>query len=270
MVNVVKTELDKYPSIKKYFGSLVEKALQEPNPAANVLVALLSDPAVETKKNMAQLESVLRVGDSDCEYFNDIFSRIAKLDICDLQDANEVSNVILDILAEVEGFGYLHDQSFTHIAYVLPTPAQSTPDFTAFKEGQLYAVEVSRLALPQSQRKKVKPFVSTPSFVGLSGKNAREPFVNSLLAKIKAEYSQHIEPFCRAQSNSCYGIVIVSTGRGFFSSRWARKDFWILPEASKKAVPRVWHELHICGNYSHLYSIVFIDSHHLFSCRREV
>jgi hypothetical protein len=267
MINIIKTELDKYPSIRKYFGSLVEKASQAPNPAANVLVALLSDSAVKSKENVNQFESVLRLGDSDCEHFKNIFLRIAKLGISDSQDFNRV---ILDILAEVEGFRYLHDQSFTDIVYVLPTPAQSTPDFTALKRGQLYAVEVSRLALPQSQRKKVKPFVSTPLFVGLNGKNSKEPFVNSLLAKIKDEYLQHIEPFCQAQCNSYYGIVIVSTGRWFFSSPCARKDFWILPKTSKEAVLRVWHELHICGNYSHLYSIVFIDGNHLFSCSREV
>lgn len=262
MLSIVECELNKYPLVRKYFYPLIRKVLQASDAEQNILIGLLSDSAPQSKENLKQLENVLELGDSSCENFKKIFHDVKK------PSMDDTNKAIHDMLAEIEAFEYLHNQKFTNIAYIPPNALLSSPDFTAYRNTRQYAIEASRLGRPQSQHKRVKPFFSTnlssngAAIKALSSAEAKQPFIDTLLTKINREYSQQVEPFCRVKKG-CRGIVLVSTGRRFFISRWTRDEFGMLPMTAKNALLRVWQELKMNNHCPYLYHIVFIVKRNL-------
>jgi hypothetical protein len=256
MLSIVECELNKYPLVKKYFHPLIKKALQALDTEQNILIRLLSDPASESKENLKQLENVLELGNSNCQNFKKIFHDVKR------PSMDDTNKAIHDVLAEIETFEYLHNQKFTNIAYIPPNALLSSPDFTAYRNTRQYAIEASRLGQPQSQHKRVKPFFSNKWIKALSSAEAKQPFIDTLLTKIKREYSQQVEPFCRVKKG-CRGIVLVSTGTRFFISRWTRDEFGMLPMTAKNALLRVWQELKMNNHCPYLYHIVFIVKRNL-------
>ena len=253
MDSIVECELNKYPVFKKYFHSLIRKALQASIPERNVLIRLLSDLAPESKESLKQLEDVLELGDSNCTAFKEIFHNIGNHGVADLGKTNDF---IHDVLTEVEAFEYLHSQNFTDIGYIPPNSVQSTPDFTAYRDGYQYAIEASRVNLPQSEHKQVKPFFRNRWIKGLGSDEAKEPFFNTLFPKYENKYLKQVEPFCRA-GGYC-GIVILSTGDRFFVSQWTRDEFTMLPRTTEDALIRVWQKLKKNNHCPYLHHIVFV------------
>jgi len=258
MISIVECELNKYPVFKKYFHSLIRKALQASNPEQNVLIGLLSDSAPESKENLKQLENVLGLGDSNCKDFKEIFHNVGNHDVADLGKTNDF---IHDVLTEVEAFEYLHSQNFTDIVYIPPNSVQSTPDFAAYRNGYRYTIEASRVNLPQSQRKQVEPFFLNGWLKALSSDKAKEPFFNTLFPKYKNEYLNQVEPFCRAKEYC--GIIIVSVGDRFFVSQRTRDEFLMLPKTTEDALLRVWQELKRNNHCPYLHHIVLIVGRNL-------
>jgi hypothetical protein len=262
MVNNIKEvecELNKYPLVRKYFYPLIRRVLQASDTEQNILIGLLSDSASESKENLKQLENVLELGNSNCENFKKIFHGVGSLDTANLKKPNEA---IHNVLTEIEAFEYLHNQNFTNIAYILRDLPRPTVDFVAYRNTHQYAIEASRISLPQSQRKQVASFFSNKWIKALSSEEAKAPFFNTLFPKIKREYSQQVEPFCRAKKR-CRGIVLVSTGGRFFISQWTRDEFYMLPMTTKNILPPVWQELKKNNHCPYLYHIVFIVERNL-------
>jgi len=259
MLSIVECELNKYSLVKKYFHPLIRKVLQASNAEQNILIGLLSDSATESKENLKQLENVLELGNSNCENFKKIFHGVGSLDTANLKKTNEA---IHNVLTEIEAFEYLHNQNFTNIACILRDLPRPTVDFVAYRNTHQYAIEASRISLPQSQRKQVVPFFSNKWIKALSSAEAKQPFSYTLLTKIKHEYSQQVESFCQAKKG-CRGIVLVSTGGRFFISQWTRDEFYMLPMTTKNILPPVWQELKKNNHCPYLYHIVFIVKRNL-------
>jgi hypothetical protein len=256
MSNLGPTRFNEYPLLKEYLGPVLEEPVKRvihSSDEQNILTAALSDPWAESKNSLRELEEVLRLGKAKCQDFGCIFRRLRNLSITSPYKANEV---IHDIIVEVEAFEYLHNHRFTEITRLRESP-KCTVDFVAHRSGNTYAIEATRLGIPQSPRKQVKPFLKDTLIKGLSGVNAHDRFVYSLSSKIKAEYAQ-LDRFCKAQRDGHSGIVIVSVGRRFFISERTRDEFNILPNTAQNALAEVWHKLKMNDSCLYLNHLIFI------------
>jgi len=256
MTSLGATRLNEYPLLKQYFGPVLKKPagkVIQSSDEQNILVATLSDPSPESKHNLEQLERVLKLGKTKCQDFGCIFRRVKNLSVTNPCKANEA---IHDVIVEVEAFEYLHNHKFTKITRLGESP-QCTVDFAAHRSGNTYAIEATRLGVPESQHKQVKPFFKHAVSKGLSGVDAHEPFVYSLLSKTKAEYAQ-LDRFCKARRDGYRGIVVVSVGRRFFVSKHTRDEFSMLPNTAENALAEVWHKLRLNDSCPYLHHLVFI------------
>jgi len=252
-VKMAESELSEYPLIDKYLGRIIRRRLNLSCPEKGVLIAELLDDEDESKQRLRHLEDVLCLGDQLCENFGDVFKSGLP------EDARDADARILDLLAEIEAFDYLYRNAFTKIAHILRTPANPTPEFTALRHGYCYAVEVKRPHIPQSECKKVKPFVRKGIISGFASGDAHGPLVATFKDVVKDAHKQ-IEGFCLAENEYYRGIVIMSAGLGFVGSLGlTRGVFSVLRNKPyKNAICQTWGELKEGSNCPYLQHIVFL------------
>ena len=146
---LIKSNLEKYPFIKKFLGKLINQRLRIECFAHGMLTANLLELNETNKLNLAKLECVLKLGESCCKGFKQIFQDKKRLS----KQSEIADGQIIDILAEVRAFEFLYSQDFKDIADIKRVAGARTVDFTAQRNNEKYAAEVTRLGLAQSEEK---------------------------------------------------------------------------------------------------------------------
>lgn len=261
----VMNNLAEYKYINKYLGNTIKERLETRGYTRGMLTArLLYNEPSET--DLVKLEHILQLGETHCADFKHIFEE-RKLPNKDIAIDGEIINT----LAEVKAFEFLYEQDFSDITKIKRKKDTKTVDFTAKRNGQNYAVEVTRLGLAQTDRKKPKYMVQDRlphhnilgirqlegEFFLISGKENIPRIGESIFDTIGNKYTQ-IREFCQAQSNHCKGILIISTGRDYFvMNKYARTEFEITPKAVEEALKKVWNLLiEEQGNLKYLHNVV--------------
>lgn len=264
---LVNSNLSRYPLIKKYLGPIIKRRSAINLPEKGALTSSLLDYNEWSEKDLERLEHALQIGEtSHCQDFKRIF-KIGRLpEVQEIADGR-----IIDMLAEVKAFEFLCNHGFNETTYCKQKSNTRVVDFTTKKNGDNYAVEVTRLGLPKSNRKKpryiVKDSIPSHNIPGLrelagewfliSGKENIPRIIETIRGAIENEYPQ-IEGFCRLQGGIWKGMLIISTGRDYFVlNEYARTEFEITPSAVKEALEQVWNSLKkVREDYKCLHHIV--------------
>lgn len=255
---MLKSQLLQYPVIQRYLGRLIQQRLQLSHPEMGVITGSILDRADElggaSRRDLQRLERDLGLGDSHCRNFEDIFG-LKSLP----RDSKDADGKILDMLAEVKAFVYLHTGGFQDITYVLQEPSGRSVDYTAKRKDQCYAIEVTRIGLPQAQRKRPVCFVETPTLYGVASNDNTEQLQEVLADALGNKYKQ-VKEFCQRQVPTYKGMLIITNGRDYFVTRYARRDMDMIPEAVYAALQKAWSTLmqENCGASEHLHHVIVV------------
>ena len=248
-VGIIKANLEKYLFLKKFLGNIIDQRLGIKGYECGMFAAHLLDDE-SSKSDLARLENALQLGETYCRDFERIFKSKRLSKVSEIADGQ-----IIDMLAEVKAFEFLHVQGFEGITNFQRKGGTRTVDFTAAKNGRNYAVEVTRLGVPQSARKKprymVKNSLPPHNIPGvrqlegewflISGKDNVPRIMEAIRDAIENEYPQ-IKEFCQRQDNHWNGMLIISTGRDYFvMNKYAKTEFEITPNAVQDALKQVWN-----------------------------
>ncbi len=251
---IIKSSLDKYPLIKKYFGKIIEQRLAINDYEYGMLTAQLLDE--HSKLDLERLEDALELGEKNqCTNFEAIFHERA------LPEDKSIDGEIINLLAEVRAFEFLHWQGFRDIAKIKRKQGARTVDFTAKRNNDNYAAEVVRLGLAQADRKKPKHMVEDnlirhtisgeDKLVGevvgnwfiSSGEQNIPRIIETIRDTITNKYPQ-IKNFCQTQGGDWKGMLIISTGCDYFvMNKYAKTEFEVTPKAVEEAVRKLWNLL---------------------------
>lgn len=141
---LIESNLRNYPLIKSLLGEIIEQRLRIECYTHGMLTGHLLDEG--SRSDLERLELVLQFGNSCCRDFKLIFQE----DRLSQQDAD---GKIIDVLAEVKAFEFLCRHGFRDITKIRRKGGAKTVDYTATRDNQNYAVEVTRLGLAQSYGK---------------------------------------------------------------------------------------------------------------------
>jgi len=246
------SNLSQYEYINKLLGNAIRKRLAIRGYTRGMLTANLLDGGI-SKKDLESLEYVLQLGEKHCADFKYIFKE-RKLPNKDLAIDGEITN----ILAEVRAFEFLWQRGFRDICKIRRKPDTKIVDFTARKDNQNYAVEVTRLGLAQADRKKPRHIIEDDlirytvsednkligELVGkwflTSGKENTPRIMEAIRDAIHNEYPQ-IKDFSKIQGSDWRGMLFISTGRDYFvMNKYARAEFEMHRNAVEEALKRVW------------------------------
>ena len=253
----IRSNLEKYPCMKKFLGNIIEQRLGITCYTHGMLTVHLLDEQSEV--DLRRLESALQLGQLYCEGFKQIF-RGKRLPERSPQISEIADAQIIDILAEVKAFELLCSQGFTDITKVKHVPSAKTVDFAAKRNGENYAIEVTRLGLAQANRKKPKyDRLSSPPLVIMI--DSKEPKNRSRIAEdiydeIIDKYPQ-IKEFCHRKTGTWKGMLIISNGRDYFvAGRHERKLYELQPNTVCEVLKQEWQSLKGVQEYECLHHIV--------------
>jgi hypothetical protein len=270
--------LSQYPHIGKFLGNVIRKRLEIRGYTRGALTANLLD-GEQSKTDIARLEQGLQLGEKHCTDFQCIFKE-RNLPNKDLAIDGEIINT----LAEVKAFEILHNNDFEDIKKIKPTRSK-TADFTAIKNGQNYAIEVTRLGIPVSPKKKAEAYLTrslkdntgnllasvmiytpdTMKIISNRDNNQKIEMSNyeiwfySIKSAVKTEYKQLEQYILNDNDNSrnTKGIIFVSSGRDYFVlSKYARSDMF-LRNAMQDICKQLFHKLKAEGSYPYLHHLIF-------------
>jgi hypothetical protein len=256
----VMNNLSEYAYTKKYLGNIIEQRLTIEDCEHGMLTAQLLDE--HYKSDLQRLEDALKLGESNCESFKRIF-HIGKLPQAqDIADAR-----ILDMLAEVRTIEFLRANNFTHINYLLQKGNSSTVDFTTRMDNDIFAIEVTRIGLPQSTKKKGIFLAEDTERIRLgndehdvtwfliSGSDNLPQFKRTIGDAIDAKYPQ-IKQFCQTRNGTYKGVIAISFGRDYFVTKSARRDLTMFPERIKEVTETIWQKQK--NAYDYLDYVIFL------------
>lgn len=248
--------LSKYDYIKKYLGNIVRQRLEIKGYTLGMLTANLLSDDEGTNLDLETLEGVLRLGESHCTDFNSIFQE-RKLPNKD----RTIDNEIINILAEVKAFEFLHKHGFSNITKIKRKKDAKTVDFTAKRNSRNYAIEVTRLGLAKSDKKKPKfdKLSKPPLLIIIDSKEPEN--VSRIEEDVYDEItdkSSQIREFCQRQVGVWKGILIISNGRDYFAAgRYENKLYELQPSTVARVVTQLWKTLKESEiNYKYLHHIV--------------
>lgn len=166
-IALARARLQCNPHVREFLSKWLASGFRCPMLGQNILLDLLSDPPIweendETKRQIKELERTLKDGKANCPDFSDIFNGNAGA------DSDTANAQILDKLAEVEVYRWLRARGFNSM-HKLPEANKKTVDFVGELEKTSYGIEVTRLGMPQSDQKKVKPIREAEIPVGQEG-----------------------------------------------------------------------------------------------------
>ncbi|MFC1940163.1 hypothetical protein ACFLXO_05720 [Chloroflexota bacterium] len=267
------SNLSKYPSIRKFLGNAVRKRLEIKGYTRGILTAHLLDGE---PSNLEGLEQVLELGEKYCTDFKLILKGM-NLPNRDLAIDGEIINT----LAEVKAFEVLYSNHFENIKKIRPARGK-TVDFTATHKGQNYAVEVTRIGIPESPKKASEPYLVeslTDDADNLAAKlmmytpdtkkiitdsnNKQVEMSNyeiwsySIESAVKAKYKQ-LEQYISSNDNrKTKGIIFVSSGRDYFVlCKYARGDMF-LTNTMQRICQKLFLKLKKEGSYPYLHHLIF-------------
>jgi len=269
VTTIVNSRLEEYPFIKRYLLKIIRDRLKLPIPDRGILVGSLLDEG-DSATDLKRLERALQFGESHCQRFKHVFDRMG-LPL----DQVDADGRIIDVLAEVKVFEWLYSQGFDNITYLEQKSPLKNVDFTATRRDCYYAVEVTRLGLPRSSRKKpvylakgTIPHHDIPGvrnlegeFFIMAGPDNVPAFEETFAAAISRKYPQ-IREFCERQARRHRGILALSVGRDYFVSRYARRDMDMFPRADYQALKLAW-ESQREDIRRYLHHVVFIPGKNL-------
>lgn len=245
---IIKFNLEKYPSIKRFLGNIIDQRLGIECYTHGMLTANL---LVNNEPDLDKLDKVLQLGGKYCIDFKRIFQSKGLSEQSEIADGQ-----IIDMLAEVKTFEFLHAQKFTEIVNVKREQVK-TVDFIAIRDSHKYAVEATRLGLAQSKEKQpIYSFqASTLSYAKCEDADGFEfEWINGginvdrLIKEISdAIYGKlgQIRGFCQRESDISKAILVISSGRDYFVMRkYENKAYEITPTQDfLKALETIWHSL---------------------------
>lgn len=247
-IEIARLRIKKSPNIEKLFHKWLE--LENPELGNNVLIDLLSDPESVSGISVSDLEKTLTDGLSTCENFGDIF-KISPSSSIDVKNGQ-----LIDIFAEIEAFRWLRLKEFKDLKKLKPKRVggvwQKTVDYVCKRDGKDFAVEVTRLGVPTSHVKIVKPYSSQYANLGdgivvpmimYTSDTAYEEIENTLSDAAIVKLTQIVEFFSNQPTNY-QGLIMISTGHGIMSSRKnTRAEVGALPRTYREALYEVWKVL---------------------------
>lgn len=252
-VEIIKSNLEEYPFIKRFLGDIIDQRLAIEDYEYGMLTACLLDEP--SKPDLQRLESVLQLGEKHCADFKTIFHERT------LPKNKGIDGEIINLLAEIKAFEYLHHNGFKEITKVKRRQDVKTVDFIATRNGENYAVEVTRLGLASSERKKHK-YLLKKKYMGaeitmVSGQNNIEPIRNQIRDAVENEYPQ-IKAFCKSRGGTWKGILVISIGRDYFiANKYVSTLMYLTPKSAKEAAKQEWESLkERPGDYKFLNHVV--------------
>jgi hypothetical protein len=164
------------------------------------------------------------------------------------------------MVAEVKAFEFLHRHGFRDIARVKRKKGAKTVDFTAKRNGQNYAVEVTRLGLASSKRKNPElDKLSRPLLLTLVDSKKpqnRNRIGEDIWDEVIDKYPQ-IREFCQRQAGVWKGILVISNGRDYFVVRRYENNLYELqPVIVRTILKQVWKCLRNGQGYECLHHIL--------------
>ncbi len=220
--------------IRKYLKKWVHPGFASSILGQNILLDLLSDDGSD--QTVRKLEETLKEGEAYCQNFRDIFKGNPS------DNADVTNSQILDTLAEVEGCSWLRRHGFEELRKLKQTALKSL-DFAAERLGVNYAVEVTRLGIPQSDRKIVRPLENKGYFQFYGGNEALPNIQQSLQVAVNTKRHQ-LQEFLINQTDNIETIIIISTGLGILLARkYIRQEANVLPSTYGTDLQNVWKTL---------------------------
>ena len=251
---IIKSNLEEYPFIKCYLGDIIDQRLKIESYEYGMLTAQLLD-GEPSKPDLMRLEDALQIGEAKCTDLKYIF-RERKLPNKD----KAIDSEIINILAEVKTVELLHKYSFSDITKIKPRKDAKTVDFTANRNNQNYAVEVTRLGLASSARKKPQlDKLSRPPLLTII--DSKEPqnmnrIANDIYDEVIDKYPQ-VKAFCQRQGGVWKGILVISNGRDYFvACRYENKLYELQPSTVHEILKQEWKLLKEGREYECLHHIL--------------
>lgn len=252
-VELIKSNLQKYPFIKCYLGDIIAQRLKFECYECGMLTAQLLD-GKPSEPDLMRLEDVLKIGEAYCIDFKSIFDE-RNLPNKD----NYIDGEIINMLAEVKAFEFLHRHGFRDIARVKRKKGGKTVDFTARRNSQNYVVEVTRLGLTSSKRKQpeLEESSSPPSLTVIDSKRPQNTkrIAEDISDEVIDKYPQ-VREFCQRQVGVWKGILVISNGRDYFASRDENKLYELQPSTVRKILEQTWRLLKEGQEYKCLHHIL--------------
>lgn len=262
---VIECNLGQYPIIKKFFGNIVNKRLKLECFTHGMLTANLLELTEPTKLDLANLESVLQLGELYCRDFKQIFQGKGLSKQSEIADGQ-----IIDMLAEVKAFEFLHNQGFEDIVSIKRTAGVRTVDFVAQRNNENYAIEVTRLGLAQSEQKQpVHAYeVDTINYAKCGDANGFRFTMMTRgmnVPRLKQEISDAIDSkypqmkkFCQSRNDMYKGMIFISSGRDYFvMGKYENKEYENTPNQDFiTALKATWESIEQAGRNDYLRHIV--------------
>lgn len=229
---LIKSNIQKYPFIKCYLEDIINQRLKIECYEYGMLTAQLLD-GKPSEPDLTRLEGVLELGEAYCIGFKSVFEE-RKLPNKD----RYIDSEIINILAEVKAFEFLHEHGFSDIARVKRKKGEKTVDFTARRNRQNYAVEVTRLGLASSKRKQPElDRLSKPPRLTIIFSNKPQNtkrIAEDISDEVIDKYPQ-VREFCQRQAGVWKGILVISNGRDYFvASRYENKLYELEPSTVRR------------------------------------
>lgn len=239
-IELARARLARSPHISEFLGKWLEPAFAKPVLGDNVLLDLLSDPPIypeddPTENKIGELEQSLKDGKANCHNFAEIFKGNLAA------NANIANSQVLDRLVEVEGYRWLRAQGF-HDVRKPRAGDRKTVDFVGAFAGTGYGIEITRLGVAESERKRVNPTWEAGNMAFYEGKEALPKIALSVWQAVKNKLPQLREHRRAYQQHRL--LVIISTGRRFLLSRKVvRRDAGALPATWRRSLEPAWDQL---------------------------
>ena len=240
-VELINSNLQKYPFIKYYLKDIINQRLNIECYERGMLTAQLLE-SESSKRDLTRLEDVLKVGEAYCIDFKSIFDEI------NLPNKSKyIDSEIINMLAEVKAFEFLHRHGFRDIARVKRKKGTKTVDFTAKRNRQNYAVEVTRLGLASSERKQPQlEESSSPPFLAVIASERPQNtkrIAEDISDEVIDKYPQ-VREFCQRQNGAWKGILVISNGRDYFAaSTYENKLYELEPSTIRRILKQEWKSL---------------------------
>jgi len=252
---IIKSNLEVYPFIKCYLGDIIQQRLSIAKYDSGILTASLLSANNKYNDNLSldMLENALTNGKRLCTNFDNIFQNVF-LSL----EMSEAERQIADTIAEVKVTEILVHYPFADITKVISKQDSMTVDFTATRNNQHYAVEVTRLGIPKSDRK--KPELEKAPVIMIDSKNPKNisRFIEDIYDEVLDKYTQ-IKEFCQLEKGTWKGVLAISRGRDYFLGRHDKKLYELQPMVTCKAPEQVWMMLKETEiSYEYLNHIVLI------------
>jgi hypothetical protein len=237
-VELINSNLQEYPFINCYLGNIINQRLKIECYERGMLTAQLLENE-SSKQDLMRLEDVLKVGEAYCIDFKSIF------DERNLPNKDRyIDSEIINMLAEVKAFELLDRHGFRDIARVKRRKDAKTVDFTAKRNRQNYAVEVTRLGLASSERKQpqLDKLSSPPLLTIVDSKEPqnRNRIKEDIFDEVIDKYPQ-IRDFGQTQAGVWKGILVISNGHDYFvASRYENKLYELEPSTVRRILEQQW------------------------------